>query len=68
MGGFMTNLQKIKAVAKTHDLTFKPKKATINGARLYAFINDSGNIVADNWTISSAIDEINFGDLGSKLL
>lgn len=63
----MTNLQKIKAVAKKHNLTFKPAKATINGARLYNFVNEFGTVVAANWTITSAINEINFGDLDSKI-
>lgn len=63
----MTNLQKIKAVAKEHGLTFKATKSTINGSRLYNFVKESGHAVATNWTISSAIDEINYGDLASKL-
>jgi hypothetical protein len=55
----MTNLQIIKNVAKKHNLTFKPTKSTINGEKLYNFVDDFGNVVARNWTISSAMDEIN---------
>ena len=63
----MTNLKKIKEVAKKHGLSFVRKNATINGARLYNFEDDFGTVVAANWTITSAIDEINFGDLDSKI-
>lgn len=63
----MTNLQKIKAVAKKHNLTFKASGATIEGAKLYNFVDKSGRVVASNWTISSAINEIHFGDLDSKI-
>jgi len=63
----MTNLQKIKAVAKKHGLTFEPTKSTMNGAKLYNFVNECGTVVATNWTITSAIQEINHGDLDSKI-
>jgi len=63
----MTNLQKIKLVAKKHGLQFKPTNSTINGAKLYNFVNEYGTIVASNWTISSAINEINFGNMDSKI-
>jgi hypothetical protein len=63
----MTNLQKIKSVAKEAGLLFVRQSATINGARLYNFETESGNIVARNWTISSAINEYNFGDLKDKI-
>ncbi len=63
----MTNLQKIKAEAKKYNLTFKPARSTVNGVKLYNFVNEFGTVIAANWTISSAIDEINFGDLGSKI-
>ena len=63
----MTNLQKIKSVAKAAGLSFVRQNATINGARLYNFESASGNIVARNWTIHSAICEYNFGDLKAKI-
>ena len=63
----MTNLQTIKSVAKKHNLLFVRKNATINGARLYNFEDNGGNVVASNWTISSAINEHMFGDLDSKI-
>ena len=63
----MTNLQVIKATAKKHGLTFKPTNSSINGSKLYNFVNEFGTVVARNWTITSAIQEINFGDLGAKI-
>ena len=63
----MTNLQTIKSVAKKHNLLFVRKNATINGARLYDFEDKSGNVIARNWTISSAINEHMFGNLCSKI-
>ena len=59
----MTNLQKIKAEAKSMGLSFVRQNATINGARLYNFEDEFGNVVGRNWTISSAINEMNYGDL-----
>lgn len=63
----MTNLQTIKAVAKECGLKFKPANATINGAKLYNFVDEFGTVVASNWTVSSAIDEYHFGDLKGKI-
>ncbi len=63
----MTNLQIIKKVAKECGLTFERQNATINGARLYSFKNEFGTVIAQNWTISSAINEHNFGDLHAKI-
>lgn len=63
----MTNLQTIKKIAKVHGLNFVSKNATINGARLYNFESKSGQVVASNWTISSAINEYHQGDLIGKI-
>jgi len=65
----MTNLQRIKSVAKANGLEFTRKSATINGAQLYDFVcKNTGYAVAENWTVSSAINEYNHGDLESKLI
>jgi hypothetical protein len=63
----MNNMQKIKSIAKKHSLLFVPTNSTLNGARLYNFETNAGYIVAANWTISSAINELNFGDLDAKI-
>jgi hypothetical protein len=63
----MTNLQTIKSVAKKLNLKFAPSNATINGAKLYNFKDEFGQIVAANWTVSSAIGEYNHGDLVGKI-
>ena len=49
------------------NLIFKPTNATINGAKLYNFVDEFNVVVASNWTISSAIGEIDFGDLDGKI-
>jgi len=59
----MTNLQKIKAEAKSMGLSFVRQNATLNGARLYNFEDEFGNTVSRSWTISRAIAEMNYGDL-----
>jgi hypothetical protein len=64
----MTSLQRIRSEAKKLDLSFVRQNATINGAYLYNFIDSSGNVAGRNWTISSAIDEIQFGDLRQMLV
>jgi hypothetical protein len=63
----MTDLQKIQSVAKEYGLLFVRQNSKINGACLYNFETESGNVVARNWTISSAIVEYNFGDLRAKI-
>lgn len=63
----MTNLQTIKKVAKECGLTFVRTNSTVNGARLYNFVDECGIAIASNWTILSAIDEHNFGDLHTKI-
>ena len=59
----MSNLQKVKVIAKKCGLTFEPTNSTINGAKLYNFVSASGYIVARNWTVSSAINEHDHGNL-----
>ncbi len=63
----MTNLQIIKNIAKECGLTFVRTNSTINGTKLYNFENEFGTLIASNWTISSAINEHNFGDLHAKI-
>ncbi len=63
----MSNLQTIKEVAKANGLNFVCTNSTINGAQLYNFVNEFGQVVASNWTITSAINEYHFGNLESKI-
>ena len=63
----MTNLQIIKSVAKKLNLKFVPSNSTINGAKLYNFTDKFGQVVASNWTVSSAIGEYHHGDLEGKI-
>lgn len=63
----MTNLQTIKSVAKKHGLSFVRTNSTINGSWAYNFVNEFGAVVAQNWTIASAIQEYHYGDLESKI-
>jgi hypothetical protein len=63
----MTNLQKIKSVAKEAGLLFIRQKATSGGAWLYNFEDEFGIAVASNWTIASAINEHKCGDLLAKI-
>ena len=64
----MTNLQAVKKFAKSHGLAFKPTNSKINGAKLYNFVNDFNTVIASNWTVSSAYNELVFGDLESKII
>jgi len=63
----MTNLQTIKSAAKSQGLTFKATSSTVNGAKLYNFVDKFGRVVARNWTISSAIGEHTHGNLEGKM-
>jgi len=63
----MTNLQKIKKVSKECGLTFVRTNSKMAGEYLYNFVNECGTIVSQNWTISRAINEYNFGDLYGKI-
>ncbi len=63
----MTNLQVIKSVAKKEGLLFVRQNATINGAKLYNFETPSGHVVARNWTLRSAINEYNHGNLRNMI-
>ncbi len=64
----MTNLQRIKNTAKKLGLDFVRTNSKITGAYLYNFVDSrTGNVIASNWTIHSAIDEYHHGDLLAKL-
>lgn len=63
----MTNLQIIRKVARDNNLEFIRTNSKINGACLYNFVDQSGFIVAQNWTIQSAINKYRFGDLKAKI-
>ena len=64
----MTNLQIIRNISKDLGLCFERSNSKLNGAWLYDFVEEStGYIVSRNWTISSAIQELEHGDLRSKI-
>lgn len=63
----MSNLQTIKKLAKVNNLKFVATRSTLNGARLYNFVDSSDWVVSGNWTISSAIQEYHFGNLTQKI-
>jgi hypothetical protein len=63
----MSNLKTIQSVAEKHGLFFVRTNSLVNGIRLYNFETYSGHVVAANWTIASAINEHNFGDLDAKI-